>query len=207
MQHLYIHHAYTYSRDLHGVVDFAEVGLELVGSEQSELLVLANGTHRDIVLTELGLLCTGLEGTEAVLDQLLLGARGERLKVLLKVGLGRLGARADGHSDVLVVVARGARLEEVSAGFVDAANQEAHTEGPLGGVVSLDRGLLRNLAHQSLRWVMAVMGVPVVQALAAHELAEVASVCSQAGDSDAHVVVNVEHLLLVACQVMRALLQ
>jgi hypothetical protein len=54
---------------------------------------------------------------------------------------------------------------------------------------------------------VTIMSVPVVEGLASHELAEVASVCSQTGNSDAHVVIDVEDLLLVASQIMWTLLQ
>ena len=53
----------------------------------------------------------------------------------------------------------------MSAGLVDGAYEEADTEGSLGGMVSLNLGLLGNLGDQTLGGMMAIVGVPIVEAL------------------------------------------
>ena len=142
-----------------------------------------------------------------MLDKLLPRELSERLVVLLEVGLRGLRTSSDGHSDVLVVVARGACLEQVCTCLVNGADQQTNSEGSLCGVEGLDLRLLGDLADQSLSGMMAVMSVPVVEALASHELAEETSISGEASNGDTHVIIDIEHLLLVACQVMRALLE
>ena len=67
--------------------------------------------------------------------------------------------------------------------------------------------LLCNFVDESLSWVMAVMSIPIVEALSAHILAQMACVCSETSDSNTHVVIDVEDFFLVACQIMWWLLQ
>lgn len=74
-------------------------------------------------------------------------------------------------------------------------------------MISLDLRLLGNLGYQSLSGMMAVVSVPVVEALGSHELAQVASVSSQTSDGNAHVIVDVEDLLLMISEVVGALLE
>ena len=71
----------------------------------------------------------------------------------------------------------------------------------------LDLCLLSDLANQALGGMVGVMSVPVVEALTAHVLAQVARICCEASDGDAHVVIDVKDLLLVRGQVVGALLQ
>ena len=59
------------------------------------------------------------------------------LEVLLQIGLSRLRTSTDGHCQVLVIVARGACLKEVSAGLIDGADEESNAEGSLGGMIGL----------------------------------------------------------------------
>lgn len=159
------------------------------------------------MLTELCFLSWCLQCLETVLHKFLPPERCESLIILLKISLGRLRASADCHGKVLVVVAWGACLEQVSASLINGTNQEANTEGSLSWMVSLDLWLLGNLRYQSLSGVVRVVSVPVVQAFSSHELAEVSGVSSQAGNGNTHVVINVEDFLLVTCEVMRALLK
>lgn len=91
--------------------------------------------------------------------------------------------------------------------FINRADKKAYTEGSLGGMISLDLRLLGNFGNETLSGVMTVMSVPVVEAFRAHELAEVASVSGQTSDGNTHVIINVEDLLLMAGEVMRALLK
>ena len=51
------------------------------------------------------------------------------------------------------------------------------------------------------------MGIPIVKALSAHVLAQVACVSGETSDSNTHMVINVEDFLLVARQIMWGLLQ
>ena len=89
------------------------------------------------MLTELCLLCRGLQCLEAVLNKLLPSKRGKALIILLQVSLRGLRASTNGHCEVLVVVSRGACLEQVSACLINGANKETNTEGSLSGMVSL----------------------------------------------------------------------
>ena len=70
-------------------------------------------------------------------DQILPASVSKALEVLLQIGLSRLRTSTDGHCQVLVIVARGACLKEVSAGLIDGADEESNTEGSLGGVIGL----------------------------------------------------------------------
>lgn len=122
----------------------------------------------------------------------------ECLVVLLEVSLGGLVAVTDGHRNVLVEVSTGAGLEDVSAGLVNRSDEESHTEGSLGGVSSLDLALLANLGDHALAGVLTAVGVPVVEALVAHEFGEEAGICSHSRNNNAHVVVDLKDLLLVS---------
>lgn len=95
----------------------------------------------------------------------------------------------------------------MSSGFVTGADKESDTEGSLGGMAGLNSALPCNLCNESLSGMMAVVSVPVIEALASHELAQISSVSSQSSDSNAHVIINVEHLLLVRGEVVRGLLE
>ena len=50
---------------------------------------------------------------------------------------------------------------------------------------------------------MAVMSIPIVEALSAHILAQMTSVGCEASDSNTHVIIDVENFFLVASQIMR----
>ena len=54
---------------------------------------------------------------------------------------------------------------------------------------------------------MAVMSVPIVEALGPHELAQVARIGCQTSDCNSHMIIDVEHLFLMAGQIMGALLE
>jgi len=123
------------------------------------------------VLAEFCLLSACLEGLEAMLDELFPAEVRELLEVLLKIGLRRLRASTDCHSEILVVVARRACLEEMSASLINRADEKTNTEWSLCGMECLDLRLLGNLADQALTGVMTVMSVPVVEAFTPHELA------------------------------------
>ena len=105
--------------DIHSICNLSDVCSQLCDVEESEVEALANHTNRHVVFTQLCLLCTCLQGLETVLDEVLPREGSELLVVLLEVGLGRLRSSADGHGDVLVVVARGACLEQVGASLVN----------------------------------------------------------------------------------------
>ena len=51
------------------------------------------------------------------------------------------------------------------------------------------------------------MGVPIVEALTSHELAEITSISSQTSDSDTHMIINIENFFLMVGQIMRTLFQ
>ena len=70
-------------------------------------------------------------------------------------------------------------------------------------MISLDLRFLGNLAYESFSWVMAVMSIPVVKALSAHELAQVASISGQASNGNTHMIINIEDFLLMASQIVR----
>ena len=93
------------------------------------------------------------------------------------------------------------------ARFVDGSNEQAHSEGSLCWVSSLHLGLGCNFGNESLSWVLTAVSVPVVKALGAHVSAEKASVSCHAGDHNAHMLVNLEHFLLMDCELMRSFLQ
>ena len=71
----------------------------------------------------------------------------------------------------------------------------------------LHLGLLGDLGDESLGGVLGVVGVPVVNALLPHVVAQVPPVRNQPRDGDPHMVVHLEHLLLVRRQVVGALLE
>ena len=74
-------------------------------------------------------------------------------------------------------------------------------------MVSLDLRLLCNFVDQSLSGMMAIMSIPIVEALSTHIFAEVASIGSESSNSDTHVIIDVEDLLLMAGQIMGRLLE
>ena len=100
-----------------------------------------------------------------MLNKLLPSEWGKALIILLQVSLRGLRASTDGHREVLVIVSGWASLEEVGACLINGAYKEADTEGSLSGMVSLYLGLLGNLGNQTLGGMMAIMGVPIVEAL------------------------------------------
>ena len=70
-------------------------------------------------------------------------------------------------------------------------------------MISLDLRFLGNLANESFSRVMAVMSIPVVKALSAHELAQVPSISGQASNGNTHMIINIEDFLLMASQIVR----
>ena len=102
------------------------------------------------------------------------------LEIALKVGLSRLAFVTDCHSHVLVVVARGTRLEQVSASLVDRSDKETHTEGTLVWMASLSLGLLANDRDETLCGLLRPIDIRVVEAGVAHELRQEASISCQA---------------------------
>ena len=86
----------------------------------------------------------------------------ESFEVLLKVGLGRLRSRANGHGDVLVVVAAGTRLEQVRARLVVRRNKHTDTVRPphvtLGGPLMH----VREVQDQTPRLHVGTVHVPSV---------------------------------------------
>lgn len=95
----------------------------------------------------------------------------------------------------------------MSACFIIGTDQESHTEGSLGWMLSFDLGFSGYLVDQSLSWMVAIMCVPIVQALVSHVLAEIASISSQSSNGNAHMIINIKYLLLVTGKVMWTLLQ
>ena len=95
----------------------------------------------------------------------------------------------------------------MSACLIDGADEKTDTERSLSGMIGLDLRLFGDLGNQSLSGVMRVMSVPIVQAFSSHKLAEISGISSETSDGDAHMIIDVEDLLLMTSEVMRALLQ
>jgi len=142
-----------------------------------------------------------------MLDQFVQTLTTECLEVLFHVSLRGLAPVTDCHGHEFVVVTTGAGLEQVSASLIDRSNQESDAEGSLAGVASLDLRLFADLDDKTLAGVVAAVSVLVVEALVSHELGEEASICGHTRDNDAHVVIDLEDFLLVACQIMRRFLE
>jgi len=159
------------------------------------------------VLCQVCVLSAGSKSLDTVTNQIVSTETTESLEVLFEVGLRGLASVADGHSVVLVVVARGASLEQVSPSFINCANKHTNSEGSLCGVRSLNLTLFGNFDDETLGRMLTLMGVPVVEALIAHKFAQETSIGSHTGDHDTHVAVDVKHFLLVRRQVMNAFLQ
>jgi hypothetical protein len=70
----------------------------------------------------------------------------------------------------------------------------------------LDLTLLGNLVDESLCWVLTVVSVPVVQTFLSHKLTEVPRISSKTSNGDAHMIIDIEHLLLMDCEVVGTLL-
>mmetsp|Transcript_50040 Transcript_50040/g.113597 ORF Transcript_50040/g.113597 Transcript_50040/m.113597 type:complete len:268 (-) Transcript_50040:137-940(-) len=146
------------------------------------------------------------DGLDTVLDELLHRRVNKRRLVLLQVRLGGLGPRANGHGRVLEVVPRGLRLEEVWARGVHRTDQQTHTVRPPNVHLSASLVLVGDIRHKAAGLECRAVDVAVVEALGAHVLGEAPCVRVEAGDGHAHVVVDLEQLFLVRCQlVWRAL--
>ena len=104
-------------------------------------------------------------------------------------------------------VARGARLEEVRAGLVERANEEADAVRAAHVHLRAALVLVRDVGQQARRLERRAVDVLVVEALRAHVLGERARVGVEPRDRDADVVVDLEQLLLVSRQVVRRTLE
>mmetsp|Transcript_9776 Transcript_9776/g.13241 ORF Transcript_9776/g.13241 Transcript_9776/m.13241 type:complete len:228 (-) Transcript_9776:12-695(-) len=180
---------------------------QLILVKRSELLVLANDADTDIMLGEFCVLGTSFHCLNTMLDKIFPAKRGEVLVVSFEVGLGTLASISNGHSMVLVVVGRGASLEEVGASLVDGSDEKADAEWSFGWVASLHLTLLGNLTDKSLSRLIGLMGIRVINALITHELAKETSISSHTRDGDTHVLIDLENLLLMECQIVLTLFQ
>jgi len=90
----------------------------------------------------------------------------------------------------------------MSAKFINSCNEKADTEWSLGWVTCLGLTLFGKLIDHSLNWVLTVVSVPVVQALVSHEFVNVSGISGKTGEHHAHVVIDVEDLLLMGGKII-----
>lgn len=76
------------SCNFHGITDFSNITSQLFSSEESELLVLADESNTDVMLSELSLLSASLECLHSVSHELLPTEVSKGLIVLLEISLG-----------------------------------------------------------------------------------------------------------------------
>jgi hypothetical protein len=69
-------------------------------------------------------------------------------------------------------------------------------------MAGLGLGLLWNFVDHSLYWVLAIIGVPVVQRLITHEPTEESGISSQAWENHTKMIINVIDLLLMRSQII-----
>ena len=93
------------------------------------------------------------------------------------------------------------------AGFVDSADEQSHAEGTLRGCARLDLALAGNFDDKTLAGVAGAVRILVVHALIAHKFGQEARICCHSADGDSHVLIDLEHFLLVGSQIMWRLLQ
>lgn len=86
--------------------------------------------------------------------------------------------------------------------LVDSSEEHADTVWSLGRMARLSLTLLRNFVDHSFDRVLAVVAVPVVERLVAHEFAQEAGVRCQPRENHSHMIIDVIDLLLMSCQVI-----
>lgn len=91
--------------------------------------------------------------------------------------------------------------------LIESTNEETDTKWTLRRMSCLDLTLLTNGCDQSLTRMLASIDILILEASVGHELAQEASISCHTCDDDSHVLVDLEDLFLVDCQVMRRLLQ
>mmetsp|Transcript_31559 Transcript_31559/g.79823 ORF Transcript_31559/g.79823 Transcript_31559/m.79823 type:complete len:301 (+) Transcript_31559:309-1211(+) len=184
-----------------------DVGRQAVVFQDGEGGALPHDGYAAVGGRQVAVAQAGAQRLQRLLHQRVQAHGGEALKLALQVGLGGLGARADGDGVVLVVVAGGAGLEHVRPARVVARHQQAHAVRPLPGALRAHLRLVRDLPHEAADGQRGLVHKAVVDALVAHVARQDAPVRGQPRDGDAHVVVHLEDLLLVAGQLARRALE
>ena len=85
----------------------------------------------------------------------------------------------------------------MSASLVDTTDEDADTVRALGRMAGLLLRLHLDLVDHALNGMLALLNVPMVKRLLSHELADIASVGSEARENHTHMIIDVVHLLLM----------
>jgi hypothetical protein len=172
-----------------------------------EFLVLRKNTNTDVMGSELLFSGRGSESHDTVLDEILSACVSEAFEVLLEVGLGRLASGTDCYGVVLIIVCGWACLEEMSSSLINSCNNQTTSKWSLRRMASLGLTFLLELDNHSLNWVLTSISVEVVKGFVSHELADVPGIGSEAREHHAQMVIDIEHLLLVGCEIVWRLLE
>ena len=95
----------------------------------------------------------------------------------------------------------------MGSSLIDSGHQETHTEWSLRRVTGFDLRFSSKLVYHPLYWVLAIVSVPIIQALAPHVLADESGIGSQTRENHSHMVIYIINLLLMARQLIGAHLE
>jgi hypothetical protein len=85
----------------------------------------------------------------------------------------------------------------MSSCLVYSTNQHSHTKWSFAWHASLNLTLVSNLDNEPFGWMVAAMGIPVIDTLLAHVVAQESTVSRHARNNNSQVLVDIKNLFLM----------